>query len=219
VSAVPEPIEGTAFFPGGLGLLMEEIDRDRDFPTGCCMVVGQDFNTLAAYKRARERRSEFGINQTWKVLSRLLPKFGIRLESCFFTNAYMGLRTVGPETGRFCGARDRDFVNRCATFFSRQLEVARPKLILMLGLEPLRMLGPRLFGILPPRTLRECASFYPRVDLRYGESTILALTHPSLYFVNVRHRRYLDQVGAAAEAAMVRDAISASGLCPVDYSP
>ena len=180
------------------------------------MVVGQDFNTVATYERALRNRSEIGGSRTWQVLRRLLVGFNIRPEWCFYTNAYMGLRAAGPETGRFCGARDNEFVNRCAIFFSRQLAVARPKLILMLGMEPLRMLGPRLFGITAPRTLMACDNFYPRVCLDYGDAAIVVLTHPSLYYANVGRRRYLRLVGADAEAAMVRDAISAIGLQPVD---
>jgi hypothetical protein len=212
VSPVPEPIEGTAFFPGGLGLWMEEPDHDSDFPVGGCMVVGQDFNTVATYERALQSQSELRGSQTWHVLSRLLVRFDIRPERCFYTNAYMGLRAGGPETGRFPGARDSDFVNRCAIFFSRQLAVARPRLLLMLGMEPLRMLGPSLFGIKVPPTLKACDNFYPRQNLDYGETAIVVLTHPSLYYANVSRRRYLRLVGADAEAAMVRDARSAVGL-------
>ena len=53
VVPVPEPIERTAFFPGGLGLWMEECGVSSEFPTGQIMVVGQDFNTVATYNRAR----------------------------------------------------------------------------------------------------------------------------------------------------------------------
>jgi hypothetical protein len=212
VAAIPEPIGGTAFFPGGLGLWMEELDRDCHFPIGSCMVVGQDFNTVSAYERARQRRSEVGVSKTWQVLRRLLMSFSIRPDRCFYTNAYMGLRKAGKETGRFCGARDNDFVNRCAIFFSRQLAVVRPRLILMLGMEPLRMLGPRLFRIKAPPTLMACDSFYPRVCFGNGDAAMVVLTHPSFYYANVRHRRYLRLVGADAEAAMVSDAMSALGL-------
>jgi hypothetical protein len=212
VAAVPKAIEGTAFFPGGLGLWMEEPVRTRGFPTGKCMVVGQDFNTIAAYERALREESEVVTSPTWRVLRRLLIRFSIPPESCFFTNAYMGLRAGGRETRRFCGARDHCFVERCATFFGRQLAVVRPKLILLLGMEPLRMLGPRLFGIQPPPTLMACDSFYPHVHLEAGEATIVVLTHPSLYDANVFRRRYRDLVGADAEAAMVSDAMRAVGL-------
>lgn len=175
------------------------------------MIVGQDFNTVAAYELARRERSELGVSQTWKVLRRLLGRFNIRPERCFYTNAYMGLRVSGPETGRFCGARDSNFVNRCAIFFGRQLAVARPRLILLLGREPLCMLGPRLLGIQPPSTLMACDNFYPRVDLSHGYAAVVVLTHPSLYHANVGRRRYRGLVGADAEAAMVRDATAAIG--------
>ena len=51
---VPEPIRGTAFFPGGLGMWLEESSRPENFPTGQIMVVGQDFNTVGVYERARK---------------------------------------------------------------------------------------------------------------------------------------------------------------------
>jgi hypothetical protein len=195
-------------------LWMEEPLALRGFPTGKCMVVGQDFNTIAAYERARQERSEVGTSPTWRVLRRLLISFSIPPGSCFFTNAYMGLRAGGSETGRFCGARDHGFVERCATFFAKQLTVVRPKLILLLGMEPFRMLGPRLFGIQAPPTLMACDSFYLRVRLEGGEVAIVILTHPSLYNANVGRRRYRGLVGADAEAAMVSEAMTAVGLRP-----
>lgn len=214
VSAVPEPIQGTAFFPGGLGLWFESptTDHDVDFPTGGCMVVGQDFNSIAAYERARQKGSELGTSPTWQVLRRLLTRFGLQPERCFYTNAYMGLRIEGREIGRFPGYRDSEFVTRCAMFFRRQLSVARPRLILTLGMEPLRMLGSRVFGIQVPRTLTACDNIYRRVNLDHGVAVLVVLTHPSLYSANVWRRRYYHFTGEEAEAAMVQDAILASGL-------
>jgi hypothetical protein len=138
VVAVPEPIERTAFFPGGLGLWMEERAVLNEFPTAQIMVVGPDFNTVATYECARALKSEVGSSRTWQNLRRIFELFNIPLQCCFFTNVYMGLRAIGRETGRFPGARDPAFVDRCINFFRRQMVVARPKLILTLGLEPLR---------------------------------------------------------------------------------
>jgi hypothetical protein len=59
----------------------------------------------------------------------------------------MGLRSAGPETGRFPGTRDKDFVGRCVRFFERQIELAQPKLIVTLGVEPLRAVVQGVFGI------------------------------------------------------------------------
>ena len=216
VAAVPKAIEGTAFFPGGLGLWMEEPVRTRGFPTG--QVQGS--------RTGLQYDCDLRTSTTGTIGSRTQPdvasvegaadRIGIPPESCFFTNAYMGLRAGGRETGRFCGARDHGFVERCAMFFGRQLAVVHPKLILLLGMEPFRMLGPRLFGIQVPSTLKACDQFYPCVRLERGEAAIVIVTHPSLYCANVVRRRYLSFVGADAEAAMVRDAIAAIGMQPVN---
>ena len=58
VVPVPEPIVGTAFFPGGLGLWLDEDDGVQQFPKEV-MVVGQDFNTVTTYQIAHgwERKS------------------------------------------------------------------------------------------------------------------------------------------------------------------
>ena len=104
VLAVPGPIARTAFFPGGLGLWLEADDTLQPFPKDF-MVVGQDFNTLATYERARKCGSEVNSSATWRNLRTIFMKFNVSLTDCFFTNIYMGLRAVGPETGRFPGVR------------------------------------------------------------------------------------------------------------------
>lgn len=210
VVAVPEPIERTAFFPGGLGLWMEEHRRVFTFPAGQTMVVGQDFNTLKTYNCVRKLKSELNASPTWRALRQVLGVFDIPVENCFFTNVYMGLRAIGPETGRFPGARDAAFIDRCIKFFNRQLAVARPKLILTLGLAPLRALGPPLSGIKRPKTLTACDSVFT-LDLPHGRTSLVALTHPSMYKRNVVRRRFAQFAGIEAEKAMVRDARAAAG--------
>src|SRR5438067_182579 len=163
IVAVSQPIEGTAFFPGGLGLWREGRGSSSEFPTGQIMVVGQDFNTVGTYNRARTLKSEVDISQTWQNMRRVFGLFDIRVECCFFTNVYMGLRAAGPETGRFPGARDPAFVDRCVAFFGRQVTVARPRLIITLGLEPIRVLARCMLGIKAPSTLSACNRIYKPV--------------------------------------------------------
>jgi uracil-DNA glycosylase len=203
VVAVPEPIERTAFFPGGLGLWMEERSASSQLSMGQIMVVGQDFNTVAAYNCARLLGSEVDSSRTWQNLRRVLAQFNVPLECCFFTNVYMGLRAGGPETGRFPGVRDAAFVDRCIGFFTRQITFVRPKLVLTLGLEPLRALAPRIFRIKAPSTLSACDQVYGPLRLPHGDVTVVALTHPSLYYANVGRRRYAGFAGIEAEKAMV----------------
>jgi hypothetical protein len=205
VLPVPEPIGGTAFFPGGLGLWLEQIDDLQPFPKDF-MVVGQDFNTFATYERARTDGSEADGSSTWRNIRKIFPMLDVQLRDCFFTNVYMGLRAVGPETGRFPGANDRRYADRCVTFFRRQIEVARPKIILTLGLEPLRFLGHGVFGFRPPGRMLRCDQIFAPLAVSHGEVALVALTHPALYFANVGRRRFGYCGGIEAERAMVRAA-------------
>jgi uracil-DNA glycosylase family 4 len=207
VVRVPEPIMGTAFFPGGIGLLFDGSDEPQSDAANV-MVVGNDFNTLAAYEIARQRGSEFDTSQTWRNIRTVFPHLGLSLRKCFFTNFYMGLRERGPETGRFPGARDRKFVQYCARFFERQMEVIRPQLIVTLGLAPLKAIGKEVFQLQTPNTLSECVDVYRDLSAAHGCVALVALTHPSLYFANVRRRRFLDRHGLDAERAMVQHAVT-----------
>lgn len=210
VADVPEPIRGTAFFPGGLGLWLEENNPTAQFPTQQIIVVGQDFNSVGAYERAREIGTEVDASAAWRGLRELFLASGVSLDRCFFTNLYMGLRDGGRETGKFPGARDKSFVHRCVTFFNRQLVVARPKLILILGLEPFQVLAHALFSMRAPKTLSECAGIYHPVSLVHGSATVVALTHPSVYHANVWRRKYAGLAGMDAEKAMIGAGLTAA---------
>lgn len=206
VVPVPEPISGTAFFPGGLGLLLDEFDEPKSDALDI-MVVGHDFNTVASYEIARQRGSEFNTSRTWRNIRTVFPQLGLSLHGCFFTNFYMGLRECGPETGPFPGARDRSFVRNCARFFERQVEVMRPQLIVTLGLAPLKAIRREVFQLATPNTLAECVDVYRGLPGGHGSVALVALTHPSLYFANVRRRRFLGHHGLEAERAMVQEAV------------
>ena len=205
VVPVPERIHGTAFFPGGLGLWIDELGKtEPNIPE--VMVVGQDFNTLASYEIARGKGSEVNSSQTWRNIEKVFPMLGLSLRNCYFTNFYMGLRERGPETGIFPGARDPKFVQRSARFFERQLEVMRPKLIVTLGMAPLAAVGRHIFQVPIQRVLSKCVDVYRDLPAAHGSVALVALTHPSLYFANVGRRRFQDLVGLNAERAMVKSA-------------
>jgi len=206
VVPVPELIRGTAFFPGGLGLWLDEHgSAEPDTPE--VMVVGQDFNTLASYENARKAGSETKTSRTWQNIEKIFPKLGLSFRHCFCTNFYMGLRENGPETGIFPGARDPEFVRRSARFFERQLEVMKPKLIVTLGLAPLAALGKHVFHVPTPPTLSRCVDVYRDLPSAHGRVALVALTHPSLYFANVGRRRFQCLAGIDAERAMVLSAV------------
>jgi uracil-DNA glycosylase len=189
---------------------MEEPGDSAQWQPGSIMVVGQDFNSLKKYEIARDAGTEFGLSVTWRNLRPLLRSANVPLRSCFFTNVYMGLRDGGPETGRFAGSRDREFVNRCARFFERQLEFCKPRLILTLGLEPLTFLCRFIMNVPAPPRLLECNEIYRAVGLADGSTVVVVgLTHPC-YPSNTRHRRYKSFTGRDAELAMIRDGLQAA---------
>ena len=209
VVAVHRLIPGTAFFPGGLGLWMPD-EIPPEIPTEQVLIVGQDFNSLAVHERAFESRSEVGTSITWKNLLKILDSSNLAPDRCFFTNFYMGLRRVGPETGKFPGARDKGFASRCLKFFHRQLEILRPKLIITLGLEPLRALAKPIFNLPVPEALYHCAEIFPSVKLPHGVAVVVALMHPSARKADVGRRTYHALEGIDAQRSMIEDGIKHS---------
>ena len=102
---VREPIRGTAFFPGGLGLWLEENGARVQFPTKPIMVVGQDFNSERAYEDALQKGTEVGTSPTWRTLQDILRASNISPELCFFTNVYGGNKDPNPESSPEHGIR------------------------------------------------------------------------------------------------------------------
>ena len=44
---------------------------------------------------------------------------------------------------------------------------------------------------------------YQRLPVKHGQVSIVALTHPSLYYANVAHHRFQSYTGIAAEREMI----------------
>jgi hypothetical protein len=97
------------------------------------MVIGHDFHSVAGYEWSRRHVGENLDSPTWRNLRSLLRDVPIAPETCFLTNAYMGLREGAATTGRFPGSLDAGFVTRCRLFLVRQLQVQRPSIVLALG--------------------------------------------------------------------------------------
>ncbi len=215
VLAVPEPIVGTVFFPGGFGLWNPAATKPLPpMPRGGVMVLGQDFHSEQGYRESLRQGFESPTQPTWFWLTRLLTQGKVPPEQCFFTNVYMGLRERG-KTGPFPGAAFSAFVERCQAFLIRQLALQRPRLILTLGIPSARFLGTlssSLSDWASASTQNEIDAAGPfRRRVRFGdlpdvEATVAALTHPSLRPTNVRHRWFGRWVGDEAELTMLREA-------------
>ena len=219
VVPVPEPIAGTAFFPGGFGLWRPEQGSELPpFPHGGLMVLGHDFHSEAGYAQSRARGAEAMTQPTWRSLLRLMERAGLEPAECFFTNTYMGLRAGEKTTGVFPGGSAADFVDRCLCFLAEQIAVQRPRAILTLGrfVPPLlARLSPDLVQWRPATTLLAIDEAGPlkhnvSFDTVGGFScAVAALTHPSLRHLAIARRRFERLEGDAAEVSMIVKARSA----------
>lgn len=220
VVCIPEPIPGTAFFPGGYGMWNPSGSPALpEFPVGGVMILGHDFHSESGYRASLARGAESSTQPTWRNLLDLLSEAGLLPSRCFFTNAFMGLRAGEATTGRFPGASDPEFVAHCRRFLARQLHVQQPSLVVTLGVHAPRMLAALSPDLAPWETgiglkhldsvgpVREGVTFTAVPGLRV---VAVALTHPSLRHASVRHRRYRNETGARAELVMLRDAVAAT---------
>jgi len=206
-------IAGTAFFPGGHGLWME--DGEAHMPVGGVMVLGHDFHSESEYSKSLQRGKENLKAATWRNLIHLLEAAGIAPRDCFFTNFYMGLREGLASTGVFPGATDPDFVNACQQFFLEQLRQQRPKVILVLGVHVPKQLAPLVAELQPWSAATTLKDFNaPGMAVvssvrfaRHAETVhVVMLAHPSQRLLSLRHRNYKGALGQEAELGMIGDA-------------
>jgi uracil-DNA glycosylase len=200
-------------------------------PVEGVMILGHDFHSKAAFDKSFAKGGELAIDAaglahssvpSWSNLTEMLRDFGIPPQRCFFTNAYMGLRLNDKTTGRFPGANDEGFVERCRAFFCRQLEAQQPRLILALGAWVPRFLAPmadrlsdwRGLGTLTAIDAIEQAVRHAVVFAHASAlpCSVVCLTHPSLRGANVGRREFRSMYGEAAESAMLAESIRISGV-------
>lgn len=223
VIRIPRRIPGTAFFPGGSGLWNTQPNElPPPLPIGRrVIVVGHNFDSELSFERSCSHPGENLKGATWRNLLEFLKQVGIPPEQCFFTNAYVGLRAGDRTTGRFPGERDHDFVCWCRNFLLEQLRFMQPRLILSLGVYVPRFLAPlspelckKWSHVKGFKTLDKqgAALVYPSTfEGVRRQAAVVALTHPSLRLSNVKHRRYGNLEGNAAELELVGDALMRVG--------
>ncbi len=211
VVAVPEAVDGTAFFAAGPGLYCEAPPSQvglPPFPFGGVMFVGHNLDVLTAYQNRLAQGRAHGDREhpmaTWRGLYRLLPAAGVEPTNCFFTNAYVGLIEKGGPTGRFPGESDPTFVAWCEGFLRLQIDRMRPSVLVALG-APARRFCARLSPDLAVWSRRSNINV-AAVTIDGHRCRAVALAHPSMYPVSARLRSYDGEVGVAADAALLHAA-------------
>jgi uracil-DNA glycosylase len=220
-------IGGQAFFPGDSGLL------GQTFPFQQIMVLGHDFDTRNNFETACEVGHESEGNDTWRSTLALFGRVGINKEQCFFTNAYMGVRTgrypngkcVKP-TGVNPSRSHKPYANLCATMFEHQIGVQQPKLVIALGtyVPPfLAKSAPATLGAWKQTSFEKrdkdfalAIATFPAVcpDGSIGDQTcvVASILHPSMRDANLDRRSYEGLTGDKAEVKLLGDALERSGL-------
>lgn len=212
VVPVDKMIDITAFFPGGKGLWSEE--HSDIMPN--ILVLGQDFSTLDDYKKIlRNQSADLGC-PTWRNLIKLFDEVSIDLKQCFFSNVFMGLRKEGSLTGKFPGARDKEFVRRNLEFLLFQIDSIRPKIIITLG-RPASEMVAKISDTLNHEWDKGKALSVPYNGIKRGVTvgthvtTLVALEHTSMRNQNVKRRMYKNDTGEysghQAEVEMLKDAV------------
>jgi len=224
VVEVPDRIRGTAFFPGGAGLWQTGMQLPP-MPVGGLMVLGHNFDSLAGFKRSLAHAGENLRGPTWRNLLQLLDEVGISPERCFFTNVYMGLIDGPSAVGRFPGASEAAFVERCLRFLGEQITVVQPALILTLGNEVIPLLARLTPDLLPWREHPTLVALdavdsgllhpvhFSRAD---HPVAVVALTHPAMRHLNVGRRTYRTFHGHEAEKTLIRDALALTRAIEVE---
>ena len=215
LSHVDRRIPGTAFFPGGDGVI-----KPRDIAAlPDIMVVGRDFGTLEYLQDCLRMGEERPSQPTWRPLLSRIRAADIDPHRCYFTNAFVGFRRAGGNTDFCCDHDSDEFRERCRALLQFQVLQLRPRAIVALGKDV-----PSFLGTLSPDLGRwaNCKRF-PDMDAAgplirgasFGayRSNVCVLVHPSKSWLNERARWYVDSsgyrhTGAAAEIAILRDAIA-----------
>jgi len=129
-------INGPGFFPAAWG----GTDPLRPLQGRSVMIVGQDQDSIAGYRRSKGKESEEHTS-TWRNLMTLLADAGIPEEACFFTNYIMGIRRSGPATGPSPALACEEFMRHCTALFLEQLRIQQPRIIVPLGMIPFQLLA------------------------------------------------------------------------------
>ncbi len=208
VKLVEKMLDITAFFPGGRGLWLEQ--DSTEFPS--ILILGQDFSTVKAFEAMVAGNKADLDSPTWKNLIKLFDESDVDLKKCFFSNVFMGLRDTEKMTGKFPGARDKDFVNRNLTFLLFQIETIKPEIIIALGRPASDMVAklsrPGLDCWEKGKALSSPDNGYKtNISFNGHVCKCVALEHTSMRNSNVKRRVYGKYKGHEAEVEMLRDAI------------
>jgi hypothetical protein len=206
-------LSGRAFFPAGRGTF----NNDESIADKNIMILGQDFDCEDNYANTLKIGHEDIVrNPTWRNLLSFLTDVGIGHDQCFYTNAILGIRLGDKGTGKSPAFKDEGFIKECQKFFLYQVEVQKPKAILVLGKHVAEFIAPLSVDLSCWKRIES----YEALDQRGKQivknatfdngikSNLVLLTHPSFRNSNIHRRKYSGHGGHDAEVKMVLDTLT-----------
>jgi uracil-DNA glycosylase family 4 len=127
-------VDGTAFFPGGIGLwrgLEPHGETPFFFPKSPIMILGHNFDKVAALEASWLRGIGLMDGPTWLVLRRYLEAAEVDKLDCFFTNVFVGLQPI-RSIGNMVAAEE--YKEQCRTFLHKQIKRVKPRIVVILGI-------------------------------------------------------------------------------------
>jgi hypothetical protein len=184
VVRVDRCVNGTAFYPGGIGLwrgITAMGAAPRRFPDRPVMILGHNFDSAARLDLfCRNGIEPMGVG-TWLMLREYLRLARLRPEDCFFSNIYLGLQPLASR-GELKGSDI--YKKQCREFLHYQVARTKPSLIAVLGI--------------PARD---------EFDLSGCETNHVKLDHPSYAAAcGATHKRELVLTGAVTTLSDALDA-------------
>jgi uracil-DNA glycosylase family 4 len=194
-------IDKTVFFPAGDGLYYEE-----ETPTHIeYMIIGQDFDTIDKFRALlKDNKSELETgNTTWRNLLKLLSDAGIDKKAVFYTNAIMGYRDGGKNTGKSPAFKDKDFIKACRDFMIEQISMVKPRKIIVLGANLFDFMAALSDDLKAIKDIKKFKDLDKRVyrgvtfkNVDDYKCDLLFMLHPSLFYANAREMKdtYLQEL-------------------------
>jgi hypothetical protein len=201
--------QGNIFFPGGKGIFDEETERISDKEI---MITGYQFDRCLDYLQTPGIDQQISrTNTAWANLMLLLCKGGVDPGHCFFTNAVLGVQDQNGSANKPSPVTKRYFLEHCRSVFRMELEIQKPRMIIVLGLRAARFLSllhPKLEGWATLGNFteadRKMLAVMEKIPLTAtSEPTLVLLVHPAGRQGNIRHRKYGSFTGDNAEIRLL----------------
>lgn len=179
------PVMTHAFFPGGNGLY-QGIHATR-FPIGGTLILGSNFGCSSGFINEKGQLlvlDERG-NRTWRQLLDRLYASEIKVDECFFTNAWPFLHCGDGNLGPVGDwLQDEMLMASCVQFFKDTFTIMQPRLIVALGTGPAAFLShvwPETLSQWRGYTLQHLDDLPMAIVHFQGRAAVcVAITHPSM---------------------------------------